>query len=418
MKSMAQAANHQIAVGLLTGGSDKPYVHGLSTELLSKGLILDLIGSDELDCPEVRDKPGLNFLNLRGAQRSDVGFLAKMDRIIRYYLRLIIYAASAEPKIFHILWNNKFETFDRTLLMLYYKCLGKQVVLTAHNINAAKRDSKDSSLNRLTLCIQYMLADHIFVHTDKMKQELVQRFRVTKDRVTVIPFGINNSVPNSELLTLEAKNQLRIYGKKTVLFFGRITPYKGLEYLISAFRQVASRNDDYRLIIAGRPDCSESYWTSLRDDVQKEVATGRILLRSEFIPDAETEIYFKAADVLVLPYREIYQSGVLFLAHSFGLPVLAADVGSLKEDIIAGRNGDLFTPEDPSDLARTIERYFNSDLFANLGALRQEIRDAAEAKHSWDVVGQSTVRVYAALLRRKAPGEVVERNKGSVSPSN
>jgi D-inositol-3-phosphate glycosyltransferase len=416
MKSMAQAANHQIAISLLTGGSDKPYVYGLSTELLSKGLILDLIGSDELDCPEVRDKPGMNFLNLRGAQRSDVGFLAKMDRIIRYYLRLIIYAASAEPKIFHILWNNKFEKFDRTLLMLYYKCLGKQVVLTAHNVNAAKRDSTDSFLNRLTLRIQYMFADHIFVHTDKMKQELVQGFKVTTNKATVIPFGINNSVPNSELSTLDAKNQLRIYGKKTVLFFGRITPYKGLEYLISAFREVASRNDDFRLIIAGRPDCSESYWTALRDDIQKDVTSGRILLRSEFIPDAETEIYFKAADVLVLPYREIYQSGVLFLAHSFGLPVLAADVGSLKEDIISGRNGDLFTPEDPLDLARTIERYFKSNLFVNLGALRREIRDAAEAKHSWDLVGQSTVRVYAALLRRKARGEAVEGNEGRVSP--
>ena len=54
---------------------------------------------------------------------------------------------------------------------------------------------------------------------------------------------------------------------------------------------------------------------------------GEYCSRPEFIPDDETEIYFKAADVLVLPYRDIYQSGVLFLGHSFGLPVLAADVG-------------------------------------------------------------------------------------------
>ena len=56
--------------------------------------------------------------------------------------------------------------------MLYYKLLGKKVVLTAHNVNTAKRDAKDSLLNRFTLKTQYQLADHIFVHTEKMSAEL------------------------------------------------------------------------------------------------------------------------------------------------------------------------------------------------------------------------------------------------------
>src|SRR5580704_214357 len=116
--------------------------------------------------------PGVNFLNLRGDQRPNAGFVTKVFRILTYYSKLIAYAASARPKIFHILWNNKFETFDRTLLMLYYKFLRKRVVLTAHNVNKRRRDSRDSLLNRLTLRIQYQLADHIFVHTERMKAEL------------------------------------------------------------------------------------------------------------------------------------------------------------------------------------------------------------------------------------------------------
>ena len=184
---------------LLTGGGDKPYAFGLATELISKGAVLDLIGSDELDCPEFHDKPGLNFLNLRGDQRPDVSFVRKMSRVSAYYVKLIRYAATAKPRVFHILWNNKFETFDRTLLMLYYRFLGKRIVLTAHNVNAGRRDSKDTLLNRLTLRIQYRLADHIFVHTEQMKRELVQEFGVQVARVTVIPFGINNAVPNTRL---------------------------------------------------------------------------------------------------------------------------------------------------------------------------------------------------------------------------
>ena len=74
-------------------------------------------------------------------------------------------------------------------------------------------------------------------------------------RVTVIPFGINNAVPSTSLSRSEARQRLGIEdGKKTILFFGRITPYKGLEYLVTAFQQVLTRDDDYRLIVAGRPE--------------------------------------------------------------------------------------------------------------------------------------------------------------------
>src|SRR5271166_5274804 len=126
---MASGMAREIAVALLTGGSDKPYVFGLTTSLMSKGAALDLIGSDELDCAEFRGKRGVNFLKLRGSQRPDVSLARKVSRVSRYYAKLIGYAAIAKPRIFHILWNNRFEFFDRTLLMLYYKLLGKRVVL-------------------------------------------------------------------------------------------------------------------------------------------------------------------------------------------------------------------------------------------------------------------------------------------------
>src|SRR5437870_8985762 len=105
--------------------------------------------------------PGQIFLNLRGS-KGEVSCATKVLRVLTYYARLIRYAAIAEPRIFHILWNNKFQFFDRTVLITYYKMCGKRVVLTAHNVNAGKRDSNDSLLNRLTLRMQYLLADHIF----------------------------------------------------------------------------------------------------------------------------------------------------------------------------------------------------------------------------------------------------------------
>jgi D-inositol-3-phosphate glycosyltransferase len=390
---------NRVSVALLTGGGDRPYFFGLATTLMSQGVAMDLIGSDDLDGPEFHGKPGVNFLNLRGDQRPDASTVRKVFRVMRYYARLIRYAATANPRIFHILWNNKLEVLDRTLLMLYYRFLGKKIVLTAHNVNKAKRDGTDSSLNRLTLRIQYRLTHHIFVHTEKMKSELIEDFGVPATRITVIPFGINNSVPNTDLNQSEARRRLGIdVNKKTLLFFGRIATSKGLEYLTAAFQDILARGHDCQLVIAGWPDKCAKYWATIQNTIRGDVESGRILVKAEFIPDEETEVYFKAADVLVLPYRDIFQSGVLFLGYSFGLPVLVADVGSLKDDILEGETGFVFRPEDPVDLAVTIEKYFASDLFADLNNRRQEIRDFAMERHSWDVVGQTTMGVYADLL--------------------
>src|SRR5258707_2018206 len=185
-----------LRVGLLTGGGDRPYALGIAAALTSRGIHLDFIGSDHLVSPELLANPQVDFLNLRGAQGPEATAVAKMRRVLNYYVRLVRYAATARPRLFHILWNNKFQLLDRTLLMLYYRSLGKRIAFTAHNVNAGKRDLNDSFLNRISLKIQYRLSDHIFVHTEGMKSEMASEFRIPESKVSVIPFGINNTVPN------------------------------------------------------------------------------------------------------------------------------------------------------------------------------------------------------------------------------
>ena len=391
---------HQaVSVALLTGGGDKPYALGMAAALTSEGLSIDFIGSDDLNVPEVVTNPRVNFLNLRGDQRSEASPMAKVYRVSKYYFRLISYAATAKPKLFHLLWNNKIELFDRTVLMLYYKLLGKRVVFTAHNVNAGKRDQNDSWLNRVTLKIQYSLSDHIFVHTDGMKNEMISEFRIPEEKISVIPFGINNTVPNTGLSSLEAKRQLGIStGDKSLLFFGNIAPYKGLEYLIAAFGELLKKDHRYCLLIVGKPKRSETYWNQVRRSIASSIGD-RIIQKIEYIPDEETELYFKAADVLVLPYTRIFQSGVLFLGYNFGLPAIAADLGNLKEEIIEGQTGLVFKAQDSSDLARKTEDYFSSELFHNLEARRAQIKEYAKERYSWEKVATITTSVYAKMLR-------------------
>jgi glycosyltransferase involved in cell wall biosynthesis len=388
-----------VKIALLTGGGDKPYALGMAAALTSVGIHVDFIGSDDLSVPELLNDPLVNFLNLRGNQDPEASGMAKALRVLSYYVRLIRYAARARPKLFHILWNNKFQFFDRTLLMLYYRMLGKKITFTVHNVNAGKRDLNDSFLNRLSLRIQYNLSDHIFVHTQRMKRELVSDFCIAESKVCVVPFGINNTVPDTTLSIAEAKRQLGISGgDRTLLFFGNIAPYKGLQYLVSAFAELLNKDRSYRLIIVGKPKGSEGYWKQIHQGIARSGIRDRVIERIDYIPDEETELFFKAADVLILPYARVFQSGVLFLGYSFGLPAIASDVGTLKEEIIEGQTGFVFKPQDSSDLASKIEEYFKSDLFHNLEARRAEIKEYANEQYSWSTVAALTTAVYSKLV--------------------
>jgi glycosyltransferase involved in cell wall biosynthesis len=305
----------------------------------------------------------------------------------------------ARPRVFHILWNNKYESIDRVCLMVYYRALGKRVVLTAHNVNAAKRDGRDTRWNRFTLRVQYRLCHHLFVHTPRMRDELHVEFGITLSKITVIPFGINNTSPTTALSRDEARTRLGLGpGDRTLLFFGQIAPYKGLEYLVEAMGLLADRSQRIHLIVAGKiKQGHEQYWSAIERMLGDERISPRVVRHVRFIRDDEVELYFKASDALALPYVSIFQSGVPFLAYSFGLPVIATDVGSLRDDIIEGKTGFIARPCDPGAIADAISRYFSSDLYLQLESTKGFIQQYANDHHSWTNVGMIAKQVYEAL---------------------
>jgi len=242
--------------------------------------------------------------------------------------------------------------------------------------------------------------DHIFVHTEKMKQQLIRDFNVNSEKITVIPFGINNVTPKTSLTRNEARAKLSLKdSEKVILFFGYIAPYKGLDILVKALAELKKNGDCPRLLVAGKVKDTEwkSYWESIENLIEEYGLGDDILRVIEYIPDEDVESYYKGADIAILPYRHIFQSGVLFLAYSFGLPVIASDVGSLRDDIMEGKTGFVFRAENSADLAEKITQYFDSDLYKNLKAHREMIMRYANETYSWQRVGEATYAVYTGL---------------------
>jgi glycosyltransferase involved in cell wall biosynthesis len=384
-------------VALLTGGDDPHYAHGLARGLRRAGVTLDVVGSDGLYSPEFDEDPGLRFLNLRGDQNPDAPWRIKVARLARYYVRLMAYAAKGGPEIFHILWNNKVEWFDRTLLMAWYRLWGHTVLLTAHNVNIAGRDGYDSTFNRLTLRCQYGLCAHVFVHTEPMRRELVEAFGVEPHRVSVVPYGLNEEAPRTGLTRTEARRRLGLPpDAKVALFFGQIAPYKGLHHLVESLPLIARDLPGFLLVVAGKvKKGNEDYWARIEARLSAAGQASPVRATIGHVPDEEIELYYKAADVAVLPYTDIFQSGVLSLAFGFGLPVIATDVGALAEDVIDGVTGFVCRPRDPGDLARALVEFFCSELHRDREASSERIMTRARAQNSWDQVAELSVAAYS-----------------------
>jgi glycosyltransferase involved in cell wall biosynthesis len=100
---------------------------------------------------------------------------------------------------------------------------------------------------------------------------------------------------------------------------------------------------------------------------------------------------------LVLPYINIYQTANIVLAYSFGLPVIATDVGSFKEDIIEGVTGFIAKQGDPEDIAKKIDYFFKSELFLHREKTRSEIIKYSKNKYSWVKIAEKTYDVYKSI---------------------
>lgn len=154
----------------------------------------------------------------------------------------------------------------------------------------------------------------------------------------------------------DAKRQLNIDpAKKTLLFFGLLRPYKGLDTLLKAFKTLPN---DYQLLIAGEAyERTKTYDALITDDIRS-----RIAWKNEFIPDEEMPMWFSAADALVLPYKSATQSGVTAAALHFDIPIIASNVGGLSEYIEQGKSGMLVERyTEPIAFQRVIEGWFREN---------------------------------------------------------
>lgn len=190
--------------------------------------------------------------------------------------------------------------------------------------------------------------DAYITHSESDKQLVSERYSIAPEKIHVIPHGLYDQY--GELLDIKAaRKNLSINDEFVILSFGLIRKYKGIPYLIRAFEQFPSEIlEKSRLLIVGEiwEDRKE-----LLDQIKASPFRDRITLVDEYVPDEKINLYFSAADVVVLPYLRASQSGIAHIAMSFGKPVVVSEVGGLKESM-ANYEGTFFVPPEDVDSIR------------------------------------------------------------------
>ncbi len=250
----------------------------------------------------------------------------------------------------------------------------RPLVLTAHDILPREpRAGQLAAQRRL-----YERFDALVVHSEHGRRRLTGELGIDSARVHVIPHG-------AFVASLAARTsppppfQTDV---PVVLFFGLLRTYKGLDLLLDAWPDIAGAE----LWVVGMPRMDIS---SLR-----AAAPPSVRFVSRFVPDAEVAGYFARADLVVLPYREIDQSGVAFTALGAGVPMLLSDVGGFPELAATGA-ARTFPAGDAAALRDALQELLSDP--AALAAMAERARGAAYGPYSWDAVARRTLDLYESL---------------------
>lgn len=316
---------------------------------------------------------------LDGRVRRDFLRYGRMDiRGVLDMLRVYRNIKAFRPDVLHVQENTDWRIYLIAWLLGYEK-----VVLTVHDVQWHPGDSR-RWMSCKAMSFFRSRAGRIIVHGEFLKEQFSREYPQYEEKTFVVHHGAYSIFRKwDDGSVMEEEN--------TVLFFGRLGQYKGIEQLIDAAPLVSAAIPGVKVVIAGSSAGREEYFRALSTRVEGDPV---FEVHDRFIDNEEVPAFLNRASLVVLPYIEASQSGVISLAFAFGKPVVATRVGGIPEVMEEGGTGYLVPPGDHRALAEAIIKLLSdSGLRRSMGerALRK-----SETDLSWDTAARRTAEVYAA----------------------
>lgn len=389
---------------LITTAFQQDYEVGFANAVARAGLRVSLVGSD--NTLTGRLDPAVRFFNPRGSQDPRRPAWRKLLNMIGYFRKLADIVRSHREAVVH---HNGIFTMRSGWGVLIEAWVTRRNArtwwVTVHNL--LPHDSSRRA-DRIAFGWAYRHADHLWVHTEATAEQLCRRFDVPRQRIGVIEHGIDRFIEPVPQANAQLSEWYNLPPHRFLaLAFGNMSPYKGTDLLVEAAARLHGPADAL-LLITGKASSAE-----FRAELEArlaEAAPGGIQVRliDHFVPDEHLPVLFAAADLMVLPYRRIEQSGVLFAAKAAGCPLLVTDVGSFRHYLQPPMDR-IVPPEDPQALAQALKAALQQEPM-NAQERHQRVELARE-RYAW----QHTLRAYVDQVRAVTP---VRSNSRTLSVSD
>ena len=332
---------------------------------------------DPDDAAEVLDfvlEPVVNVKLMNARRKRDPRSLLTAYKAARYIQGL-------QPDLIHIHDATDYRTYFMLSLMLR----NVPVVSTIHDAtpHQGEEAKQNRSGRRFIRNVLRRRACRVIVHGEYVRQCLLAEGGIPAEKIHVIPIGAYTLYRRWARADIAEE-------ENTILFFGRIWPYKGMDYLIRAEPLITREIPGAKIVIAGQ---GEDFARYERMMVNRE----SFMVYNKRIPNEMVAELFQKASVVALPYVEASQSAVVALAFAFGKPVVATSVGGIPEVVQDGETGLIVPPRDAKALADALVHLLrNSELRHRMGRRAYEFGQSALG---WQKIAQQTVQVYERAVR-------------------
>jgi beta-1,4-mannosyltransferase len=270
------------------------------------------------------------------------------------------------------------------LIMVRYLC-NKPIITTLHNVYPHRQIHPKLEYYGFIVCL--ILSSRIIVHNNYSKAKAIEVYSVDENKIRIIPCGSFNSCYPNDISKLDARSILNIPNDKfVILFFGAISRYKGIYNLLSIMDEILKEDNDIYIIISGIcPD--DDVKRDLIEFNQKHISNS--LIKIQYIPDKDVQIYMNASDVGIIPYIAMSTSGSLLLFMYFKRAVIMPDLEQLKE--VAREYGIYYNSNQIQDLKKTIIQAKNG--YYDLEYLSNRLYELT-SEYQWDDIAERTIEVY------------------------